>query len=156
MKGIHFVARVAAFGGLGRAVSKRELLSETPNRYREYLKKGYDAICSTTLTRADLCTGSHIGKILRLFLEKIGVSAIPDIHDYGKTIKYLYTEEDRWENVYPQIVPRWDKTPRMGRGAHLYKNSTPELFGQSLEYALEHIKDKKSEHRILFAFAWNE
>lgn len=156
LNGIHFVARVTAIGGLGRAVSKKQILSETSNRYKEYLSKGYDAVSSSSLTRADLCTGSRIIKGIMLLLEKIGVSAIPDIHDYGKTIQNLYTEEDRWENVYPQLVPRWDKTPRMGKGAHIYINSTPELFGKSVDIALEHIEKKNPEHKILFAFAWNE
>ena len=44
----------------------------------------------------------------------------------------------------------------MGRGAHLYKNSTPALFGKAVDIALDHIKDKNPEHKILFAFAWNE
>ena len=44
----------------------------------------------------------------------------------------------------------------MGRGAHIYKGSTPELFGKSIDIALEHIKNKEDEHKILFAFAWNE
>ena len=156
LKGIHFVARVSAIGGLNRAISKKKILEETSSRYKKYLDMGYDAITSTSLTRADLCTSSHIGKVIKLFLEKLGISAIPDIHDYGKTIMNLYTDEDRWETVYPQLVPRWDKTPRMGRGAHLYKNSTPQLFGKSIDIAMEHIKDKAPEHRILFAFAWNE
>ena len=156
LSGIHFVARVSAIGGLGRNVSKKQILSETADRYNFFLSKGYDAICSTSLTRADLCTGSRISKMFKLFLEKIGVSAIPDIHDYKKTINYLYTEEDKWENVYPQLVPRWDKTPRMGKGAHLYKNSTPALFGKSIDIALNHIKNKDDEHKILFVFAWNE
>ena len=156
LPGIHFVARVSAIGGLGRACTKKQILSETASRYKKYLDMGYNAVSSTSLTRADLCTGSHIGKVIKLFLEKVGISAIPDIHDYGKTIKNLYTEEDRWENVYPQLVPRWDKTPRMGKGAHLYSNSTPELFGKSIDIALDHIKNKTDEHKILFAFAWNE
>ena len=156
LKGIHFVARVAAIGGLGRPISKKKILSETAERYNSYLSKGYDAICSSSLSRADLCTSSRFSKMFKLALEKIGVSAIPDIHDYKKTINYLYTDEDCWENVYPQLVPRWDKTPRMGRGAHLYKNSTPELFKKSINLALEHLQNKNDEHKILFAFAWNE
>lgn len=156
LKGIHFVARVAAIGGFGKTLSKKKMLAQTEERYKHYLSLGFDAINSTNLSRADLCTGSLLGKCLKLFLEKIGVSAIPDIHDYGKSIQYLYTEEDRWENVYPQLIPRWDKTPRMGKGAHIYKGSTPELFGKSIDIALEHIKNKEDEHKILFAFAWNE
>ena len=156
LNGIHFVARVSAIGNLKRLKSKKVLLSETEQRYKEYLNKGYDAIASTTLSRADLCTGGLFSKIFKLILERIGISAIPDIHDYRKVIKYLYTDEDRWENVYPQLVPRWDKTPRMGKGAHIYKNSSPEYFKKSIEYALEHIEKKDDEHKILFAFAWNE
>lgn len=156
LKGVHFVARVSAVGGLGKSLSKKKILQETSSRYRKYLNKGYDAISSTSLSRADLYTGSLLRKILNLLMEKKGISAIPDIHDYKKTIKHLYTDEDEWENVYPQLVPRWDKTPRMGRGAHVYKNSTPELFGKSIEFALERIKNKEEEHKILFVFAWNE
>lgn len=156
LKGIHFVARVSAIGNLSRLKSKKELLKETEQRYKMYLDKGYNAIASTTLSRADLCTGSLLSKMFKLFLEKIGISAVPDIHDYRKIIKYLYTEEDRWENVYPQLVPRWDKTPRMGKGAHIYKNSSPEYFEKSIQYALDHIDKKNDEHKILFAFAWNE
>lgn len=156
LKGIHFVARVAAIGSLGRGLSKKQLLAETPNRYREYLGKGYDAITSTTMTRADICSSSYMLKMLKTGLNKMGFSVLPDIHEYKKAIEFLYTDEDKWENVYPQIIPRWDKTPRMGKGAHLYKNSTPELFGKSLDYALDHIKEKSEEHKILFAFAWNE
>ena len=38
----------------------------------------------------------------------------------------------------------------------MYKNSTPELFEKSVEIALKHIENKQEEHKILFAFAWNE
>lgn len=156
LNGIHFVARVSAIGSLGRGLTKKKMLSETPDRYNHFLSLGYDAIASTSLTRADVCADSYIIKTIKTGLQRMGVGIIPDIHDYKEIIKYLYTEEDRWENVYPQLVPRWDKTPRMGRGAHLYKNSTPELFKRSIEMALDHIKDKQDEHKILFAFAWNE
>ena len=156
LKGIHFIARVSAIGSLGRGLSKEKLLAETPDRYNAYLKKGYDAIASTSMTRADICTDSLLLKTLKTGMNRLGFSLLSDIHDYGKIIRYLYTDEDRWENVYPQIIPRWDKTPRMGRGAHLYKNSSPELFRKSLDYALDHIKNKSDEHKILFAFAWNE
>lgn len=35
-------------------------------------------------------------------------------------------------------------------------NSTPQLFGKMVEKALNLIKDKDYEHKILFLQSWNE
>ena len=38
----------------------------------------------------------------------------------------------------------------------MFYNTTPENFGKSIDMALDHIKNKDDEHKILFLFAWNE
>ena len=68
----------------------------------------------------------------------------------------MFTEEDMQENIYPTIIPRWDKTPRIGKRSYVYVNSTPEIFGKSVRQAVDLIKQKEEEHRIIFLQAWNE
>ena len=71
-------------------------------------------------------------------------------------MKHYYVEEDAWENVYPTLLPQWDRTPRAGKGTNPLINATPEKFQKTIENALELIKNKAPEHKILFLKAWNE
>ena len=74
-----------------------------------------------------------------------------------KTInKYLYVEQDRWENVFPSLLPNWDRSARSGRKARIYVNSTPEVFKNQISTVLDLLKDKQPEHRIAFLMSWNE
>ena len=62
----------------------------------------------------------------------------------------------KWDNVYPTILPNWDRSPRSGKKANIYNNSTPENFRIHLKDAINLIKDKQEEHKILFLMSWNE
>ena len=53
-------------------------------------------------------------------------------------------------------MPQWDRTPRAGKHEGIYVNSTPENFKKHIENALEVIKDKPNERKILFLRSWNE
>ena len=47
------------------------------------------------------------------------------------------------ENVYPTIIPNFDRSPRSGKKTNnIWHGSTPELFGEMVEQALDLIKDK--------------
>lgn len=156
LKGIHFIARVTSIGSLNPKKSFRQLKAETNDRYNQYLSMGYNAIASTTLKQAQVATKGYFFKILSLWLSRKGIKIFNELYDYRKIMNHFYYPEDRREDVYPQILPRWDKTPRQGKNAEVFINSTPELFGESIDKALDCIKDKSDEHKILFAFAWNE
>ena len=54
------------------------------------------------------------------------------------------------------IIPNWDRSPRAGRTASIYTNTTPEMFKESLEKALELVKNKTPEHQIIIIKSWNE
>ena len=60
------------------------------------------------------------------------------------------------ENIFPNIIPCWDNSPRRGPGAYIYDNSTPELFKKHIDMILERIKNKKEENKIIFLKSWNE
>ena len=71
-------------------------------------------------------------------------------------MNYYYTKEDSLEYVFPTIMPRRDRTPRAGKNALVYSNSTPEKFRNALKEALNKISKKTDEHKILFLDSWNE
>ena len=70
--------------------------------------------------------------------------------------KFLYDEYDKLENVYPTLLPNWDRSARSGKKARIYVDSTPEVFKEQLITALDLLKDKNFEHKILFLQSWNE
>jgi len=154
--GIHFVARVTSIGSLSPQKNYNQMKAETSDRYDAYLKKGYAAIASTTLKQAQVATKGYFYKMLSLWLSRRGIKIFNEIYDYKKIMENFYYPEDCREDVYPQIMPRWDKTPRQGKNAEVLVNSSPEAFADSIDKALECVKGKQDEHKILFAFAWNE
>lgn len=156
LKGVHFVARVTSIGSLTPEKNYKQMKLETNERYNGYLKKGYDAIASTTLKQAQVETKGYFYKMLSLWLSRKGIKIFNEVYDYEKIMNHFYYPEDCREDVYPQIMPRWDKTPRQGKNAEVLVNSTPDAFADSIDKALKCIKDKQDEHKILFAFAWNE
>ena len=95
-------------------------------------------------------------KMLAYFLSKHTIFPINNRTDYKKTMENYYVEEDRWENVYPTLMPQWDRTPRAGIKTNPLTNSTPEKFEKTIDTALSLIKDKQPEHQILFLKSWNE
>lgn len=154
LKGIFFVAREEPFSFSDGSI--KEYYKVGQKKYQKLLDYGYDAISPSTLKYADIKAGGFIRKGIKLFLEKYFTNVFPDKYEYKKIINYLYSELDTQENVFPQLLPRWDKTPRKGKNAQIYVNSTPELFGKSIDIALDKIKDKSDDKKILFLFAWNE
>ena len=79
-----------------------------------------------------------------------------DKYDFKKVSMRLFTDEDRRDDVFPTIIPNWDRSPRVGRRAKIWYNYNPIYFKKQVELALDFIKDKPEQHRILFLMAWNE
>ena len=78
------------------------------------------------------------------------------LYDYKEAIKCFLNPIAREENVIPEIIPNWDYTPRQGAGNLILKNSTPSLFEQHANQALDLIKDKPKNKQIIFLKSWNE
>ena len=68
----------------------------------------------------------------------------------------MFTEEEKNENIFPTIIPNWDRTPRAGNRASIWYNYKPEYFKMQVKLALDLIKNRPEQHRILFLMAWNE
>ncbi|UOA08278.1 glycoside hydrolase family 99-like domain-containing protein [Methylobacter sp. S3L5C] len=140
LPGIHFIGRSHGW------LSKNKVI----------LDVGVDSVNSVGEWRAEsIVSGKWLNMLRHTIVEKFG-GLILKKYSYKEISKYLFTKEDEAENIYPSIVPQWDRSPRSGRKAIIYYGSTPELFGQHLEDALNRIKNKQDEHKIIFLKSWNE
>lgn len=131
-------------------------LASSKEVFEDILKLGFDGINSYGKSRGEmLCQGKYLRIIKKLIHEKL--SFLPPMTlNYPKVVKHFFAPEDKWNNVFPTVIPNWDRTPRAGKAEGIYVNSTPENFKKHLEDALELIKDKDDEHRIIFMKSWNE
>lgn len=155
LEGIHFVGKASSVGRFDKGMH-HDYLSDARQRYDSVLSQGLDAVNSVNLRRAEIITVGKYKKMFERLQNKLVPSSKVEKYDYAKISEHLLTEEDKDENIYPTVVPRWDKTPRLGKQAYVYTGSTPELFKKSVCKAVEAIKTKAPEHRIIFLQAWNE
>ena len=163
LKGIYFVGRAGNFKLYDKSFdSKRKYsLSEgisAEKHYQTVLDLGFDAVNSTGITRAQVKSESFLLYYLKRFLKiKLGMN-FAHKHQYSRIIRNIFVKEDTWENVFPSIIPNFDRSPRSGKNERsiIWHNSTPELFKKHLENAMDLIKNKEDEHKILFLMSWNE
>lgn len=155
LDGIHFVGKAASVGRFDKGIN-HDYLSDARQRYDSVLSQGLDAVNSVNLRRAEIIAVGKYRKMFERLLNKLVPSSKVEKYDYAKITEHLLTKEDKDENIYPTVVPRWDKTPRLGKQAYVYTGSTPELFEKSVRKAVDAVKMKAPEHRIIFLQAWNE
>ena len=161
LKGIYFIAICNSSSTLQRNADGT-LKRVTPNLqsservYNDLLNLGFDGINSFGKSRAEmLCMGKYmriVKKLLHQYLPFLPTHCI----NYEKITQHFFAPEDSWQNVYPSIFPQWDRTPRAGNSEGVYVNATPTTFKKHIQNALNVIKNKDMEHRILFLRAWNE
>jgi hypothetical protein len=117
-------------------------------------------------TGVDAINTTRLNKFLitqRTFLRKAYdksnriLKRIPLAYSYKVMSEYfIVKEEDIQENVYPSIIPGWDHTARSGKEGLVMTNSTPELFEEHVKVVVDIVKNKQSEHKIVFVKSWNE
>ena len=131
-------------------------LNSSSEIYKYVLSMGFDAINSFGKRRGEMLYEGTIKNIIKKILGKLGLCPISFTYDYEKTVKNFFAPEDSWENVFPTIMPQWDRTPRAGYAEGVYINATPNKFQHHIEQALNIIKDKQPEHKVIFLKSWNE
>lgn len=159
LEGIHFVGlqhNISYASVRTKDLLTKRIPNQAPQLYAEVLSKGFAAINSRGFHRADLYCRSlwdicWRGIMIRLF-KYHPISKC----DQRKINQWLYTEEDKQENVYPTLLPNWDRTARSGKKARVYTNSTPAVFEKQIEQVLDIIEHKQDEHKIVFLMSWNE
>lgn len=125
--------------------------------YTKVFSRGYDAVAHGGIW--DPCQKIK-GRFKKVLLSKLRTHfdwLTPlDKYKYSDIIKYTFNETDKRENVYPCIIPGWDRSPRSGKKAVIVYGNTPELWKKHCEAALELVKNKKEEHKIIILRSWNE
>lgn len=162
LEGIHFVGYTQNTSGRGLKTAGGQRAADlypvdkSAEYYRGVLNLGFDAVASIGLWRAEaVLKGRYRFLLHRLLNNKAGFSYVRKF-DYKEVMENYYVPEDAWENVYPSLVPQWDRSPRAGGLNGVYVNSTPQRFGEAIEKALELVRNKSDEHKILFLKSWNE
>ncbi|MST85774.1 lipopolysaccharide biosynthesis protein [Prevotellaceae bacterium LKV-178-WT-2A] len=139
--GIHFVGLTTDF---------RQIPENT-------MRLGYDALCLTGATRAMRRTSfwknSIIPRLRKVFPNHVFLTNFP----YEKIIENWFKgTRCHKENYYPCVFPNYDRSPRGGVKAVLFYGSTPALWKKHLQQAIEIVKNKEPQHRLIFIRSWNE
>lgn len=131
-------------------------LESSKDVYNSILALGFDGLNTFGKSRGEmLYQGTYIRILKKQIHQKL--SFLPALTiNYSKVVRNFFSPEDSWENIFPTIMPNWDRTPRAGKSEGIYINSTPKNFKKHIEHALDIIKNKKYEHKILFLKSWNE
>ena len=81
----------------------------------------------------------------------------PTITSYREVVTAALGRDTPSWTRYPLVAPAWDDTPRrQDRGAHIWRDSTPERYGQWLAAALDRQKTAEGGNGIVFVNAWND
>lgn len=155
LEGFHFVAGVSAMPTI-TTQNIGDLEKTVAQQVDSFWQYGFDAIQTVNHKYAELKAGGKFRKVWSAALRRIFPFRYVEKYNYGDIVENFYSQVDRRENVYPQICVGWDRTPRSGGGAIVYTGDTPERFKRAIEVALDCVKDKQPEHRILFLNSWNE
>lgn len=124
---------------------------------QKILQIGFDAVVTGNNLRAETKVRGSLGYMVRKAINRFCFGVMLDKYRYGDIIENYFTDTDRMENVFPAVIPGWDRSPRAGRRATIYTGATPELFGRHVKQAVDIVSARTSdEHKIIFLRSWNE
>lgn len=117
------------------------------------LELGFDAITNNPVKRMRVVFDSKKDSTLLRIVQHFVKRPFKTI-EYKDAIKFLFTDEEKREDTIPILMPNWDRSPRGGRSAVIWHNSTPFLFK---DHALQVLKAvSKKENKLVFLKSWNE
>lgn len=161
LSGIYFVGKTdnITFREIGKQGSGKYVVPHkniAKDLYQHIINLGFDAVNSRGLYRAEYMLEGKYSTFFRKLYYKIFKIGLLKKYKQEEINKYIYVDEDSWENVHPTILPGFDRSPREGKMAVIYTDSTPNEFDKQIHKALDIIKEKQPEHKIIFLQAWNE
>jgi hypothetical protein len=161
LEGVYFIGMTSStlsfkIDEKGKRTPSLPNLKSSAEIYNYILNLGFDAVNSFGKRRAEMINDGMISDLIKTFLKRKGIQVGVKKYNYLPTVNNYFAPEDVWENVYPTILPQWDRTARVGNADGVYVNSTPQNFGKHVRAAIDLIKNKELEHRILFLKSWNE
>ena len=161
LPGFHFVGMTPStltFKQMEDGTRRRVLpnMKSSAEIFRSLLNMGFDAVNSFGKRRGEMMYEGKWKNLVKTILRRVGMPAGSIKYDYARTVCNYFAPEDVWDNVYPTILPQWDRTPRVASYDGVYVNATPAAFERHIRQALELLKGKTEEHQILFLKSWNE
>jgi len=141
LKGIHFVGNI-----MGHDAEKRK---------EEVFSSGVSATVLSNLIHAESQCGKGVGMYWKKFKTRV-LKLGPERYNYKDFIKYVHSDFEEREDVYPVVYPQLDRTPRAGKNAIILTGSTPDLFARYMEETLKRVQNKPLENRFVIINAWNE
>ena len=146
---------------LWRELAKKEGLSDIhfvahargyTDSLEDYIKSGCDAVY-TNRVQDGIYQRDFISRIIRKICKFL---LIPELATFKKIRKYALNNEDTKENYYPGIICGWDHTPRSGRKGKVFTMFSKDVFKEHIKDIVNLVKDKETEHQIIFLKSWNE
>ncbi len=158
LKGIHFVGMCFNTSFHSATTGKFVIpkLDEAASYYKRILDMGFDAVNARGNARAEYKISGSWYPVFKELINRLFKFHWNSRYNIKKINKHIFVPEDRWENVYPTILPNWDRSPRSGKRATVYTHSTPEAFEEVAKRAIEVVKDKAPDHQVVFIQSWNE
>ena len=95
-------------------------------------------------------TGEFLGGNLRVLLKA------PMRFDYEDVVDEAFASLPSASRYLPCVLSGWDNTPRSGRRGIVFNDCEPELFRLYVRKAVEFVKHRAPEERLVFIKAWNE
>jgi lipopolysaccharide biosynthesis protein len=81
---------------------------------------------------------------------------LPTIRSYGPFAESQLPTAPADDAWYPCLIHAWDNTPRSGHNGVVLDDATPELFRGTVNSAIDAIKRRPLDRRLLFLKSWNE
>ena len=125
------------------------------NQVEELLSQGFDGVTTHILTNVlnEYLTGFR--KVRQIVMHR--VFNMPRwVISYPELMPYMIRYEWKYENVFPDIFPNWDNSPRLGRKALVITKSHPDLFANVFRQAAKAVSGHASDHQLVFVKSWNE
>ena len=96
------------------------------------------------------------GKLLHKLRIKKSANYNNNIREYSALVKKAVNKKKVNYKRYPGLTPMWDNTARRKEGATIFKNSTPELYGEWLRHIITNFNPFSAKENFIFINAWNE
>jgi len=157
LPGFHFVGMIPNTLTINPYTKKRQLpnFRSSAMLYNYAFSLGLDAVNSYGKRRGEMMYLGRARSLMNNVLAALGIA--PSVNfPYAQTVKGFFAPEDQWENVYPTVLPQWDRTARVGKSDGVYYDATPQAWGEHLKQAFQLIKAKTAEHQIIVIKSWNE
>lgn len=140
----------------GERVFMKPNVNSAAEVYKIAFDLGFDAVNSLGMRRGELMYRSQAFEMIDTLLRSKGIELGAKKFDYRRVTRNFFIPEDAWENVFPTIMPQWDRTARVGKAQGIYINSTPAYFKEHVRDAINLVKNKLPDHQIIMLKSWNE